>query len=354
MSVAPPGLTNMQTMSCGSCSVEFAFKLVFMRYMRKQRGGVAPSQEELESCIMNQAPGSPPLSILSFKGGLHGRTMGSAACSHTKWPIKLDFPAPEWPVASFPDLKYPLEDHVSENKAEEARCLAETGDLLEQWSKKGRPVVGVIIEPIQAEGGDKFASAEFFQGLRDITNKHDIALIMDEVQTGCGPTGKFWAHQHFNLSDSPDIVTFSKKMLTGGFLNKEEYRPAEPNRIFNTWLGDPSKLLLTGEVIKVIQRDNLLNNVKVTGDYLLAGLKDMQKKYPGYLRNARGLGTFCSVDLPDVGTRDKVIYRLRQRGVNTGACGTSCIRFRPALIFKKHHVDIFLEHFDAVLENMQN
>ena len=57
--------------------------------------------------------------------------------------------------------------------------------------------------------------------------QYDIALIMDEVQTGCGPTGKFWAHEHFNLTDSPDIVTFSKKMMTGGFLNKEEYRPAE-------------------------------------------------------------------------------------------------------------------------------
>lgn len=321
--------------------------------MRKLRGGVAPSQEELESCIMNQTPGSPQLSILSFIGGLHGRTMAASACSHTRWQIKLDFPVPEWPIATFPNLKYPLEDYVAENKAEENRCLAQIEDLIEQWNKKGKPVVGLIIEPVQAEGGDKFASADFFQQLRDITNKNDIALIMDEVQTGCGPTGKFWAHEHFNLTDSPDIVTFSKKMLTGGFYNKESYRSAEPARIFNTWLGDPSKLLLIGEVVKVIQEDNLLNNVKVTGDYLLNGLKDMQAMFPGYLSRARGLGTFCSIDLPDGPTRDKVIYELRQRGVHTGACGEKCIRFRPALIFQKQHVDIFLEQFSAVLNSIQ-
>ncbi len=63
---------------------------------------------------------------------------------------------------------------------------------------------------------------------------------MDEVQTGCGPTGKFWAHEHFNLDGPPDMVTFSKKMITGGIYFKQELRPKQPYRIFNTWIGDPS------------------------------------------------------------------------------------------------------------------
>ena len=74
-----------------------------------------------------------------------------------------------------------------------------------------------------------------------------------------------------------------------------------------------------------------------------------QNKYPGIVSRARGLGTFCSFDLPDGATRDQMIYQLRQRGVHTGACGDRTLRFRPALTFDKQHVDIFLEHFNALL-----
>ena len=78
-----------------------------------------------------------------------------------------------------------------------------------------------------------------------------------------------------------------------------------------------------------------------------------QKKYPSLVSRARGLGTFCSFDLPDGATRDKVIYQLRQRGVHTGACGDRTLRFRPALIFEKQHVDIFMDQLHAVLSEMK-
>lgn len=207
-------------MMCGSCSNENAFKNMFIAYRRKKRGeNVDFSEEELTSCMVNQPPGAPKLSILSFHGAFHGRTLGALSTTHSKAIHKLDIPSFDWPIAHFPKYKYPLEENVRENKAEDEKCLAEVEELFEIYEKKCNPVAGVIVEPIQSEGGDNEASPEFFQGLQKIVKKNCAALLMDEVQTGGGPTGKMWCHEYFNLECPPDIVTFSKKMLLGGYFH---------------------------------------------------------------------------------------------------------------------------------------
>lgn len=207
-------------MMCGSCSNENAFKNTFIAYRRKKRGeDVQFSQEEEESCMINRPPGTPQLSILSFHGAFHGRTLGALSVTHSKAIHKLDIPAFDWPVAHFPRYKYPLEENVRENEEEDRRCLAEVEDLFEKYEKKNFPVAGVIVEPIQSEGGDNEASPEFFRALQKIIKKKEAALLMDEVQTGGGPTGKMWCHEYFNLESPPDIVTFSKKMLLGGYFH---------------------------------------------------------------------------------------------------------------------------------------
>lgn len=109
--------------------------------------------------------------FLFFLGGFHGRTIGVLSTTHSKAIHKLDIPALDWPIASFPRYKYPLEEHVQENQAEDRRCLAEVEELFERYNKAGKPVAGVIVEPIQAEGGDNHGSAEFFRGLQRITKK---------------------------------------------------------------------------------------------------------------------------------------------------------------------------------------
>ena len=193
-------------------------------------------------------------------------------------------------------FRYPLEENVQENAAEDQRCLAKVEEILEAQTKIGNPVVGVIVEPIQSEGGDHHGSNVWFQGLQKICAKHDIVYLMDEVQTGGGPTGKLWAHEYFELDGPPDIVTFSKKMLTGGMYNKPELSPKQGYRIFNTWVGDPGKLILLEAVLKTIKKDNLLDNTVKAGEVLLQGLKDAQAKFPGLVHSARGLGTFCAID----------------------------------------------------------
>ncbi|XP_034151096.1 4-aminobutyrate aminotransferase, mitochondrial isoform X1 [Esox lucius] len=349
LSVSPSGMSRAQTMACGSCSNENAFKSMFIWYRNKERGHNNPSEEDIRSCMINQSPGCPNLSILSFMGGFHGRTMGCLATTHSKAIHKLDVPSFDWPIAPFPKLKYPLEEFTRENAQEEARCLEEVEDLIVQWRQKGRPVAGIIIEPIQAEGGDNHASPDFFRKLRNIAHKHGCAFHVDEVQTGCGATGKFWAHEHWGMEDPADIVSFSKKMLTGGFYHKDEFQADKPYRIFNTWMGDPSKNLLLAEVLNVIRRENLLEEVSRSGKALLQGLYQLQAQYPNLLSSARGVGTFCAVDIRDEATRNSILIKARDKGVLLGGCGDRSIRFRPALVFKEYHVHIFLNVFNDVL-----
>lgn len=138
--------------------------------------------------------------------------------------------------------EYPLEENVSENRREEEKCLEQFESILKTWHN---PIAAIIIEPIQGEGGDNQASPYFYQKLREITKKNDILMIVDEVyifeftskvQTGVGATGKFWAHEHWNLTVPPDIVTFSKKMQGAGFYHNMDLRPTQTYRNFNTWM----------------------------------------------------------------------------------------------------------------------
>lgn len=125
-------------MMCGSCSNENAYKSLFITYRKHQRGeNVDFSELENTSCMINEPPGAPNLSILSFHGSFHGRTMGVLSTTHSKAIHKLDIPAFDWPIAHFPQYKYPLEENVRENQAEDAKCLAEVEELIEKYYKKG-------------------------------------------------------------------------------------------------------------------------------------------------------------------------------------------------------------------------
>lgn len=234
LKVAPKGLDQVFTGMSGSDANETAYKAAFMYKRQQQRGGpnVEFSEEDIASSMINQSPGAPQLSILSFKTGFHGRLFGSLSTTRSKPIHKIDIPAFDWPQATFPLLKYPLEEHAAENAKAEADALAEVEHIITTYHL---PPCAVVIEPIQSEGGDNHASPAFFRGLREITKKHDILLIVDEVQTGVGATGKFWAHDHWDLPTPPDMVTFSKKAQTAGYyFGNPALRPNKPYRQFNT------------------------------------------------------------------------------------------------------------------------
>jgi 4-aminobutyrate aminotransferase/(S)-3-amino-2-methylpropionate transaminase len=350
LKVAPKGLNQVFTSMSGSDANETAYKAAFMWRRQHERGGahIEFSEEDIASSILNQAPGAPRLSILSFKTGFHGRLFGSLSTTRTNPIHKVDIPAFDWPQATFPRLKYPLEDFVEENKKAEADALADVEHLI---TTHHLPPCAVVIEPIQAEGGDNHASPAFFRGLRELTKKHNVLMIVDEVQTGVGATGKFWAHEHWDLPSPPDIVTFSKKAQTAGYyFGNPELRPNRPYRQFNTWMGDPARALLFKAIIQEIERLDLVTNTANVGDYLYSNIERLSKQYPGEFMNLRGKGrgTFIAFDSPQ---RDAFLKKAKSVGLNIGGCGERAVRLRPMLIFQKHHADILLEAFEKIVKS---
>lgn len=336
LKAAPKGMNQVFTATCGSDANEAAYKAAFMYQRQKARGGYNAgfSEQDLESTMVNQSPGSPHMSILSFRKAFHGRLFGSLSTTRSKPIHKIDIPAFDWPQATFPSLKYPLEEHVQENAQEEQRCLDEVDQIISEFHN---PVAAVVVEPIQSEGGDNHASPAFFQGLRDITKKHDILFIVDEVQTGVGATGKFWAHDHWNLTSPPDMVTFSKKAQAAGyFFGNPELRPNMPYRQFNTWMGDPARGLIFRAILEEIERLNLVENTAATGKYLYVGLENLAKKFPEDIQNLRGKGqgTFIAWDSPK---RDAFLAKAKSVGLNIGGSGPNAVRLRPMLVFQKYH-----------------
>lgn len=350
LKVAPKGLNQVFTGMSGSDANETAYKAAFMWRRQHERGGahIEFSEEDIASSMLNQAPGAPQLSILSFKTAFHGRLFGSLSTTRSKPIHKLDIPAFDWPQATFPLLKYPLEEFVEENKKAEAEALADVERLI---TTHHLPPCAVVIEPIQSEGGDNHASPAFFRGLRELTKKHNVLMIVDEVQTGVGATGKFWAHEHWDLPTPPDMVTFSKKAQTAGYyFGNPELRPNKPYRQFNTWMGDPARALLFRAIIQEIERLDLVTNTKNVGDYLYSGIERLSKQYPGEFMNLRGKGqgTFIAFDSPQ---RDAFLKKAKSVGVNIGGSGERAVRLRPMLIFQKHHADILLEALEKIVKS---
>jgi 4-aminobutyrate aminotransferase / (S)-3-amino-2-methylpropionate transaminase len=342
LKVAPRGLGQVFTAMAGSDANETAYKAAFMWRRQMERGGadVEFSPEDIETSMNNQVPGSPHLSIMSFTSGFHGRLFGSLSTTRSKPIHKMDIPAFDWPQAPFPALRYPLEENVQENAKEEKRCLEQAERIIQEYHN---PVAAVIVEPVQSEGGDNHASPSFFKGLREITKRNNVLFIVDEVQTGVGATGKFWAHEHWNMAEPPDMVTFSKKAQTAGYyFGNPALRPNKPYRQFNTWMGDPARAILFRAIINEIERLNLVENTSVTGDYLYNGLERIQQQYPEQIQNLRGKGqgTFIAFDSP---RRDEFLVKAKALGINIGGSGANAVRLRPMLIFQKHHADIFLD-----------
>ena len=336
LKAAPRGFDQVFTGMSGSDANEAAFKAACMWKAQIDRGGAAVpfTEEEMRSTMMNQAPGSPNYSILSFEGGFHGRLFGSLSATRSKAIHKLDIPAFDWPCAPFPKIRYPLHAHAEENAKEEARCLQAVEIIIKSFHN---PVAAVIVEPIQSEGGDNHASPAFFQSLRAITTRHNTIFIVDEVQTGMGATGAMWAHDHWNLTAPPDIVTFSKKAQAAGYyFHNTALRPNRAYRQFNTWMGDPSKAILMRAIVQEIEQRDLIAKTKRTGTYLFDGLERLAREVPAEVLNLRGKdrGTFIAFDSP---RRDEVVRLCKQRGVNIGGSGERAVRLRPMLIFEPDH-----------------
>ncbi|CAB4256767.1 similar to Saccharomyces cerevisiae YGR019W UGA1 Gamma-aminobutyrate (GABA) transaminase (4-aminobutyrate aminotransferase) involved in the 4-aminobutyrate and glutamate degradation pathways [Maudiozyma barnettii] len=358
LKVAPKGQDQVWSGLSGSDANELAIKAAFMYYAQKKRGGDAVpfTQEELTSVMDNQSPGAPSFSVLSFRKAFHGRLFASGSCTCSKPIHKLDLPAFDWPHAEYPAYAYPLDtpENITANKAEDERCLKIVEDLIVSWKS---PVAALLIEPIQSEGGDNHASAYFLQGLRDITLKHDVVYIIDEVQTGLGATGKLWCHEYANIQPPVDLVTFSKKCQSAGYWFHDPLMvPNQPYRQFNTWCGDTARMLIFGAIGQEILNNDLVSQVARVGEYLFAKLEALQVQYPDSFKNLRGKGrgTFIAWDLPTGELREKLLKTLKANGCNVGGCAEKSVRLRPTLTFDEKHVDIFINALTKSVAQLNN
>lgn len=269
--------------------------------------------------------------IMHFKQAFHGRSGYTLSLTNTE-PNKIKyFPKFNWPRITNPKIIFPLEENLTAIKEQEAKAIDEIYNSLKNNQDD---IAAIIIEPIQGEGGDNFFRKEFFLKLREVADENEILLIFDEVQSGFGLTGKFWASEYFV---EPDIIAFGKKAQVCGIMVSPRIDEVPENcfhvssRINSTWGADLTDMVRSKFIMEVIEEENLVENSFVMGKYLLENLQNVQKEFPKLISNARGLGLMCSFDLPSTELRNKFRNLCYKEKLLLLGCGERSIRFRPPL-----------------------
>ncbi|MGY0040610.1 L-lysine 6-transaminase [Pedobacter sp. NJ-S-72] len=293
--------------------------------------------------------------VLHFEKAFHGRTGYTLSLTNTlpdktKWFAKFD-----WPRVSVPTVKFPLEnDNLATAISTEEISIAQ---IKQAFADHKDDICAIIIEPIQSEGGDNHLREEFLIQLRSIADENDAFLIYDEVQTGVGLTGKFWCHQHYSEKARPDIIAFGKKMQVCGILVGKKVDEVEnnvfrvPSRINSTWGGNLVDMVRSTQILQIIEEDKLCDHAAQIGGYLKENLDGLAKKYDK-VSNVRGKGLLCAFDFPSGEMRNAFIQKGMENNVMFLGCGPQTVRFRPALIIEKNHIDQGLDVMHKILADL--
>ena len=337
----PESLPHLFMVAGGSVAVENALKTAFDWKVRRNRErGVA---------------GDKGQQILHFKEAFHGRTGYSLSLTNTADPRKtMYFPQFDWPRIVNPKIAFPLEEDLDAVIALEKQAVEQIQRAI---TDNPDDIAGLIIEPIQGEGGDNHFRPEFFQKLRALADEHEFLLIVDEVQTGVGLTGKMWAHTHYGIE--PDVLSFGKKtqvcgILAGRRVDEVEHNVfSESTRINSTWGGNLVDMVRFGRFLEIIDEDRLIDNARDVGAYLLDKLYGFQAERPEQVSNARGRGLMCAFDLPDADIRNEFLKLAFDDGLLILGCGVRSVRFRPVLSVAKEDIDEGLHIVGQVLKKLE-
>ncbi|MBP7146160.1 MAG: L-lysine 6-transaminase [Acidobacteria bacterium] len=291
--------------------------------------------------------------VLHLERAFHGRSGYALSLTNTDPRKTMYYPKFDWPRIPSPAIRFPLDEAEARRLDEaEGEALARARRFFEQ---RGGEIAAVIFEPIQAEGGDRHFRPGFLQALSRLAHEHDALVVADEVQTGVGLTGRFWAHEHFGFE--PDVLAFAKKMQVGGLMagGRVEEEPENvfrvSSRINSTWGGHIVDMLRATRILEVIEGERLVDNAARRGDQLLSGLERIAAGSEGTVSNARGRGLMCAVSFPRAEVRDRAVRACFERGLMVLACGTRSLRFRPALTISAAEIDAALDRLeDAVRE----
>lgn len=258
--------------------------------------------------------------VVAFHGAFHGRTSGAVA------------------VTDNPKIVAPFNSHhnvtfVDLNDAEAVERELSTGD-----------VAAVIIEGIQGVGGINMPNDQLLRDLRALTNKHGVVLILDEVQSGCGRTGKYFAHQWAGIT--PDLITMAKGLANGipigGVLISPEFK-ATKGMLGTTFGGNYIAMAGAIAVAEIIKGENLMANAKAVGDYILENIPDSQK-----IKDVRGRGMMVGIEFncPIADIRKALLY---EKHIFTGVAVNNMLRLLAPLVLTKADTDIFINALKELL-----
>lgn len=208
----------------------------------------------------------------------------------------------------------------------------------------------VMLEPIQGEGGVNIPDKDYLIKVRQLCDKYGALLILDEIQSGMGRTGKMFAYEHFGVK--PDIVTLAKGLAggvpIGAFITTDKIAAAfHAGDHGTTFGGNPLACAAANAVLKVMEEDKLLENAQKIGEYLIAKLNELKNKYPSLITEVRGKGLIVGAKLTLPG-RDIVNSCLSQGAIINCTAG-DVLRFVPPLIITKDHVDEMIAVLDKTL-----
>ncbi len=271
--------------------------------------------------------------ILALEQCFHGRTMGSLATTH-----KEKYREPYEPLV--PGVEF-----------------VRFNDVADLQSKFSADVCAVCVEPIQGEGGIRPVSREFFAAARILTRDSGALLIVDEIQSGLGRTGRWCAYQHYDIL--PDITTLAKP-LAGGLplgamlCTEEASRAMLPGLHGTTFGGGPLACAVAIAVIEEIERANLLDHIMEVGDYFCAQLNMLASKHPSVLE-VRGIGLMLGVEMIDAAMAKTIADEMLARHIILNRTSETVLRFLPPYILERQHVDkavaaleqIIIEHAET-------
>ncbi|MDE1815919.1 MAG: aminotransferase class III-fold pyridoxal phosphate-dependent enzyme [Thaumarchaeota archaeon] len=284
--------------------------------------------EAVENAIKIAYRKMGPLPGVSCLGAFHGRTLGALTFTLSKPVHKHNFP--EFPVKR---IKFCSQDDDPEI------------DAVESLLKKNK-VAFILTEVVQGEGGYNVASRKFIKNLRKYATEYGVPLILDEVQSGLGHTGKWWAFEHYNVK--PDIMTAAKALQVGATMYNKRLEPKERSALSSTWGGGSRIDMAAGmRTIQVIKRDRLLENATKMGNMLKKGLEELVGK-KGVI-GVRGLGLMIGLEFDTRVRREKKIVELFKSGLLTLGAGQKSLRIIPPLVITKKQIEQGLEIMTQIL-----
>ena len=270
--------------------------------------------EAVENAIKIAYKKMGPLIGIACNGDFHGRTLGALSFTMSKEIQKANFP--ELPVKR---IKFCTSDSDPE--------INQLESLIKEYK-----VAFILTEIIQGEGGLNVASKFFILRIRKLADEYKIPLIFDEVQSGMGRTGKWWAYEHYGVE--PNIMTVAKALQVGATVYDKDYDPPKPGILSSTWGGGSRIDMAIGtKIIEIILKNNLLSNSQKIGDMLLKNFVDIVGI--NGLIDARGIGLMIGLEFDTKVTRDFMVNNLFKKGLLILPAGMKSIRIMPPLIINE-------------------